>query len=214
MREIQPADNKGCFGYVASYVTGEPFSKIAEFLGHDASERGYTEAEIISYLLSRGYHYGSSLSFVTWKAAPEEEQGENRKKSLHLSESMFSIAGILALESNSHLRGLFDEMIRDFITEHKPDLPEARKGNANIIDSVSGIDGRELEAKARKIRQVTGNIPLFQPAVVIAVVNHGLHALYWDGENLFDPHFPCPVCLSKYTVLEWKPVEKVAGAGR
>jgi hypothetical protein len=52
-------------------VTGEPLKKFIRFIGHDGSEprpdeshpskcRGFTDREVVSYLVDRGYALGSS----------------------------------------------------------------------------------------------------------------------------------------------------------
>jgi hypothetical protein len=202
VKELQD-NNFGCLGYVASYITGEPFSSVVEFVGHDASVRGFTEEEIIPYLLSRGFYYGSDLSFITWR----KDEGKPRAASerFHVSDLMINISRILGAEENQHLREDFDNFIEWFIAKHEPEYPAEVK----FTDVASGVDGELLQKKAIKIGQITANIPIWQPAIVSVVVDHDKHALFWSGKDLWDPHFPHPVCLSKYEVLEWKPVRKI-----
>lgn len=208
-RETQ-SNNKGCFGYVASYITGEPFSVVADYIGHDANERGYSETEIANYLLSRGYLYGHGLSFTKWRIEDKHDKTNSSIKSFHLSESMFTISEILGMDKNAHLQKAFDTLIQDFIEEHRLDLPVECQSDVDIIDSVDGVNGRDFQNEVRRVGHVTNCVSLHQPAVVTALIRRGKHALYWDGEQLWDPHCKDPVDIGRYTILEWTPVKKIA----
>jgi hypothetical protein len=216
---IQPLKNHGCYGCVAAMVTGEPFSSVADFVGHDGSKRPFKESEIVLYLWDRGFYLNSSGSFLHAELA---EKTEIPKKELkfkpYYSDLMFDIACALGRNKHEALREQFDTVIKDFIQEHSVDLCEEQDEEQNnplegiadrIIGKGKGKDGFQLRHEIRQVLFIQAFIDTRQPAIVCVIIRGGFHALYWDGKRLFDPHYPHDVDLINYhTFISWSPVVK------
>lgn len=70
-KTIKQRDKYSCFACCACMITGENLKKFIKFVGHNGAEsnpdeshpskcRGFTDREVISYLVDRGYALGSS----------------------------------------------------------------------------------------------------------------------------------------------------------
>ena len=70
-RTLKQRDDYSCFAVCACMVTGETMKQFKKFVGHDGSEpdpneshpskcRGFTDREVVSYLVDRGYALGTS----------------------------------------------------------------------------------------------------------------------------------------------------------
>ena len=215
-RVIQQPGHTSCYGCVAAMVTGEPFSAVADFVGHDGSQRIFTQTEIASYLWDRGYYFESSGSFVCVEPGTKTEISKRAVKcGPYLSDLMFGIACALGRNKYVELRERFDTVVRDFIQEHMVDLgedPDEERDDfpeSNIAAGIKGRDGFQLRHEIRKILFIQSFVDPRQPAIVTAVFRGDVHALYWDGERLFDPHYPHDVDIINYhTFLSWRPVVK------
>jgi len=70
-RTIKQSDSYSCFACCACMITGETLKKFIKYIGHDGSEpdpneshpskcRGFTDREVVLYLVDRGYALGTS----------------------------------------------------------------------------------------------------------------------------------------------------------
>ena len=78
-----------------------------------------------------------------------------------------------------------------------------------------GIDFRDGATFFNKNTTIKFKLQLYESPAYLVVKSHRvdkvLHAVYWDGEHIFDPnpYMPNNPDLSLYTILHWYPITKI-----
>jgi hypothetical protein len=193
-------------------ATGQSFQDVAEFIGHDGSERAFSDYEIFRYLAHCGVVPAGGASFGAPDGPVPGAYARQENMLIALPLAVAKVLRELAAKDGVTVGEFVAGMAVVAASRHGLDLPD---GQPVVIPESKacalGISGALMEGFASMATQM----PLDTPAIISVMT--GLekaegHAVYWDGQQILDPspNVGESPQLKDYVIHRWLPIMRLS----
>jgi hypothetical protein len=200
----QPVSSPSCFGCAAAMAAGVTLEDFVAVIGRDATRdrKGYSLKEVSQFLMSQDMTFVPA-GFLYNVIEKEEVPGAmlNVKIDADTLEVLEGYAEKIGMSVDAAVNGILTRAL----TKHGA---RSREGYRYV--DTAGYPGGEIHNKFKTTGHLKYVSNLRTPAIVVTKTNsESNHAVYWDGQFLWDSAIPeiCnPVPIEKYTVVAWHQV--------